>query len=175
MNLVKGQMSDISNKKIAVYAGSFDPPTKGHLWIIEKSSEIFDEVIVAVGTNPSKNYKFSEEERIEMVKKCVEKFPNVKVMPMGKELLVNFCKKVNAKFIVRGIRNESDYEYERTMRYVNEELKKDLVTIFLIPPLELTNISSSFVKSLVGFKNWEKIVKKYLPKEIYKIFIKKWG
>ena len=150
--------------KTAVYAGSFDPVTNGHLWIIEQASKIFDKVIVAIGENAEKEYTFPLEERIEMLHIMTKNILNVEVTHFHNELLVNYAKRVGAQFIVRGIRNYSDYEYEKNMRYINSDLSQDINIVFLIPPRNYAEVSSSLVKGLVGSIGWEEIAKQYLPK-----------
>ena len=149
--------------KTAVYAGSFDPVTNGHLWIIEQASKIFDKVIVAIGENPEKKYTFSLEDRTEMLHIMTKNILNVEITYFHNELLVNYAKRVGAQFIVRGIRNYSDYEYEKNMRYINSDLSQDVNIVFLIPPRNYAEVSSSLVKGLVGSIGWEEIAKQYLP------------
>ena len=149
--------------KTAVYAGSFDPVTNGHLWIIEQASKIFDKVIIAIGENAEKEYTFTLDERIEMLNIMTKGILNVEVTHFHNELLVNYSKRIGAQFIVRGIRNYSDYEYEKNMRYINSDLSQDINIIFLIPPRNFAEVSSSLVKGLIGSRGWEEIAKQYLP------------
>lgn len=149
--------------KTAVYAGSFDPVTNGHLWIIEEASKIFDKLIVAIGENADKTYTFTLDERIAMLNKVTEKFTNVKVTSFTNEFLVNYATQVKAKFIIRGIRNYTDYDYERSVRHLNSDLSQDITTIFLMPPRNFAEVSSSMVKGLAGSKGWEIVAKRYLP------------
>ncbi|MGC9142396.1 MAG: pantetheine-phosphate adenylyltransferase [Candidatus Micrarchaeia archaeon] len=153
------------NRKITkcVYAGSFDPPTNGHLWMIEKGSQLFDRLIVAIGINSEKSYTFSVEERIEMLKEITKDISNVEITHFEDKFLVKYAKEIGAEFILRGIRDTKDYEYEKSMRSINEDIDKDITTIFLMPPEKLSKVSSSLVKGLVGSKGWEKIVAKYVP------------
>jgi len=159
--------------KKGVYAGSFDPPTNGHLWMIEQGARLFDEIIVAIGINPDKKYTFSLYERVEMLRNITEKCRNITVDSFENQFLVNYAESVQAAYILRGIRSESDYEYERAMRNINGDLNPNIVTIFLMPPREIAEISSSFVEGLVGPDGWEKIVKKYVPKPVYEKFLDK--
>jgi pantetheine-phosphate adenylyltransferase len=156
-------MTTCDNIKTAVYAGSFDPVTNGHLWIIEQASKIFDRVIIAIGENAEKKYTFSLEDRIEMLNIMTKNITNVEVTHFHNELLVNYTKRVGAQFIVRGIRNYSDYEYEKNMRYINSDLSQDINIVFLIPPRNFAEVSSSLVKGLIGNVGWEEIAKQYLP------------
>ena len=158
-------------KRKAVYAGSFDPITNGHLYMIREGARLFDELIVAIGINPNKRYTFSLEERLDFLRKCTRKIPTVTLDHFSNMFLVDYARKVRADYILRGIRNPNDYEYERGMRYVNADLNPKVVTIFLIPPREICEVSSSFVKGLVGPNGWEKVVEDYLPAPIYQHFL----
>lgn len=157
----------------AIYAGSFDPITNGHLWVIEKSAAIFDELIVAVGDNPGKNYSFSLEERVELLKSTLKKYPNIKIDHFSGEFLVNYALAENAGFIVRGIRNAQDYEFEKTIRYVNSDVCDSIETVFLIPPRDYAEVSSSLVKGFVGTNGWQQIITKYVPDVVVSALIKK--
>ncbi len=150
----------------AIYAGSFDPITNGHLWVIDRAAAIFDQLIVAVGDNPDKKYSFSLEERLELLKSTLHKYKNIEIGHFNGEFLVNYAQNANAKFIVRGIRNTQDYEYEKTMRYINSDLCNEIDTIFLMPPRNYAEVSSSLVKGLVGTAGWEKVVKRYVPETV---------
>ena len=157
----------------AVYAGSFDPITLGHLWMIEQGRALFDELVVAIGINPDKRYLFSLEDRLAMLREVTAGFANVKIASYENMFLVHYAEQVGAGFILRGIRNEQDYGYERGMRYVNAELDARVRTVFLIPPRELVEVSSSFVKGLVGPAGWEKILEKYVPPAVFRRFIER--
>jgi pantetheine-phosphate adenylyltransferase len=157
----------------AVYAGSFDPPTLGHLWMIEHGRALFDELVVAIGINPDKKYRFSLDERLSMLREVTAAFPNVTVASYENLFLVHYAEQVGAQFILRGIRNEQDYQYERGMRYVNAELDARVRSVFLIPPRELVEVSSSFVKGLVGPAGWERVLEKYVPPAVYRRFVER--
>lgn len=129
----------------AIYPGSFDPVTLGHLDIIKRSAKIFDEVIVGVLNNNSKTPLFSVENRVKMLKEVVKDIPNVKVMSF-EGLLVDFAKKVDGQIIVRGLRAVTDFEYELQMSQTNMVLDKDIDTIFFTTSLEYAYLSSSTVK-----------------------------
>jgi len=158
--------------KKGVYAGSFDPPTNGHLWMIEQGAKIFDLLVVAIGVNPDKKYTFSLDTRVEMLRNVTKPYRNISVDTFENKFLVNYAKSVEAYYILRGIRSEGDYEYERAMRYINSDLNPNILTVFLIPPREIAEISSSFVKDLVGPEGWEKIIRKYVPKPVYEKILK---
>ena len=159
----------------AVYAGSFDPITNGHLWMVEHGSRVFDELVVAIGVNPDKKYLFSFDERMQMLRDAVRPFGNVRVASFEHLFLVHYAKQVGAQFILRGIRNEADYGYERGMRYINAEFDSGVLTVFLMPPREYAEISSSFVKGLVGPDGWQTVVGKYVPEGVYGKFIERFG
>lgn len=155
-----------------VYAGSFDPITNGHLWIIEQGIKLFDELILAIGVNPEKTYTFSLKERIQMLEETTKRQKNIKIGTFESQYLVNYARSMGAQYILRGIRSESDYEYERDMRNINSDLAPEIVPVFLMPPREITEISSSLVKGLVGPEGWQEVVKRYVPKPVYKRFLK---
>ena len=134
----------------AIYPGTFDPITNGHMDIIQRASIMFDEIVVAVADNPAKRPMFSLDKRIAMVNKSTKCFLNVKVIGFN-SLLVDLSDKLDANIVVRGIRAVSDFEYELQMGYANSSLKKELETIFLMPSLEYAFISSSIVRSLLPF------------------------
>ena len=136
--------------KRAIYPGTFDPITNGHVDIITRASTMFDEIVVAVADNPKKRPMFTIEERIEMAKKSTRFIKNVKVIGFS-SLLVDLSDEIEANIVVRGIRAVSDFEYEFQMGYANSSLKKELETIFLMPSLEYAFISSSIVRSLLPF------------------------
>jgi len=159
----------------AVYAGSFDPITNGHLWMIKGGTRLFDRLVVAIGVNPDKKYTFSLDERIEMLKHTTRDISNVKVDSSENKYLVNYAESIGAEYILRGIRSAKDYEYERDMRNVNGDLIPGITTVFLIPPREFSEISSSFVKGLIGPEGWEEIIKRYVPESVYKILLEKYG
>lgn len=134
----------------AIYPGTFDPITNGHVDIITRASTMFDEIIVAVADNPKKNPMFTIKERIEMAKKPTQSLGNVKIIGFS-SLLVDLSDKLDANIVIRGIRAVSDFEYEFQMGYANSSLKRELETIFLMPSLEYAFISSSIVRSLLPF------------------------
>ena len=162
--------------KTAVYAGSFDPLTKGHLWMIEEGAKLFDGLVVAIGVNPDKKYSFSLDERLEMLRKSTRAFSNVKVASFENEYLVNYADSIGAQYMLRGIRSEADFYYERRMRNINADFKPNIATPFLMPPRELAEVSSSFVKGLVGPNGWENFIEEYVPRNVYnKVLIKNKG
>ena len=154
-------------KQLGIYAGSFDPPTVGHLWMIEQGAELFGSLVVALGLNPAKRCLFGGEERLEMLRQSTAHLPNVEIHSFTNQFLINFAESVGARFILRGIRNESDYEQERTMRNVNGDLDPRVTTVFLMPPRAIAEVSSSLVKSLVGPERWEDVVKGYVSPAVF--------
>jgi len=150
--------------RVAVYAGTFDPITLGHLWIIEKGSRLFDRLVVSVGTNPEKTCYFSLEDRMKMIQLSIAGIKNAVVENYTNKFLIKHAESIGATFILRGIRSTSDYEYEKTLSYVNRDLNSDIVTVFLLPPRELIEVSSSIVKGLIGPEGWQDVVKNYVPK-----------
>ncbi|MBE7028961.1 MAG: pantetheine-phosphate adenylyltransferase [Ruminococcaceae bacterium] len=132
---------------IAIYPGSFDPVTNGHLDIIERTAEIFDKVIVAILVNSNKTPTFSIEEKIEMLKKSTAHIKNVEI-EFFDGLLVNFVKKKGAKVIVKGLRAISDFEYEFQMAMLNKSVAPDIETLFMMTSNKYSYLSSSIVKEL---------------------------
>ena len=151
----------------AVYAGSFDPPTLGHLWMIQEAQSLFDELIVAIGTNPEKCNTYTIEERRAMLDAITHPFPNVRISVFENRFLVDYAREANANFIVRGIRSAADYEYERSMRYINSDIAPEISTVFLMPPREIAEVSSTMVKGLVGPQGWRDMIGRYLPEPVY--------
>ena len=155
-------------KRLGVYAGSFDPLTVGHLWMIEQGVLLFDCLVVAIGTNLEKRYTFTLDERMAMLHDSLKSFRNVSLVSFSDRYLIDFAQSLGATHVLRGIRSESDYEYERTMRYINGDLDGHICTVFLMPPRDIAEVSSSMVKNLVGPKGWRKVVRKYVPDAVYK-------
>ena len=135
-------------QKIAVFAGSFDPFTLGHLDIVRRAASLFDELWVLLAVNASKKYYFDEATRAEMVRKAVADIPNVKV-DVYDGLTVDFAKRVGAKFLVRGIRGAADVEYEQTVAWNNKVLCPEIETVFLSSASEHLAVSSSVVRELL--------------------------
>lgn len=156
------------NRRKCVYAGSFDPLTNGHLWMIREGARLFDSLVVAIGVHPAKKYNFTVEERLDMLKASLSGISNVEISSFAAHFLADYARQISAGYILRGIRGESDYEYERGMRYINQDLNPDLATIFLIPPREMVEVSSSMVKGLVGPAGWEAVVANYVPAQVYR-------
>ena len=136
--------------KIAIYAGSFDPITKGHEDLIGRALQFVDRLVVAIATNVHKQPLFSLEERLEMIRAATASEPRVEVRHF-EGLLVDFARKVDASLIIRGLRAVSDFEYEFQMALMNRHLSPRLETVFMVPSLETTYISSSLVREVARF------------------------
>ena len=134
--------------KIAVFPGSFDPITIGHVHLIERALPIFDEIIVAIGINPQKKYLFSLEQRIEWLEAVFADQPQVSVGHF-ENLTAHYCEKIGANYLLRGLRNASDFDYEKTISQLNHIVGHGLETIFLISPPELSHISSTIVREII--------------------------
>ena len=133
--------------KIAIYPGSFDPVTNGHLDIIERTAKIFDKVVVAILVNSSKVPTFSTEEKVDMLKKATAHIDNVEI-EFFDGLLVNYAKKKGARVIVKGLRAISDFEYEFQMAMVNKSVEPEIETLFMMTSNKYSYLSSSIVKEL---------------------------
>lgn len=136
---------------IAIYPGSFDPVTNGHLDIIDRCSKKFDKLIVAILENDSKKSMFSVKEREELLKKTLDKYDNIEITTFS-GLLVEYVKQRNIDIIIRGLRAVSDYEYEMQMALINKSLYEDVETVFLISSTQYSFLSSSIVKEVARFK-----------------------
>ncbi len=148
----------------AIYPGTFDPVTNGHIDIIKRACKIFDKIIVAVSDNKDKNTMFSLEKRVELMKLATQNLDKVEVESFN-SLLVDFAKQKECQVIIRGLRAVSDFEYELQMGYANKSLDSEIDTIYLMPNLENAFISSSVVRSILKYKG---DVSHLVPKEILK-------
>ncbi len=160
----------------AMIGASFDPITDGHMWLIQQVVKRH-ELHVAIATNPAKKYTFSEKKREEMLSAALEEVlktraANVRIHLITNEYLARFAKAKGVQLLYRGIRNEDDFAYERSMRHINAGLEPDVDTHFLIPPQELEYLSSSFVKGMCGPNGWEKEVVKLVPTVVYHELLK---
>lgn len=131
----------------AVFPGSFDPITLGHYDIIKRSLPLFDEIIVAIGVNADKKYMFPLEERQRFIEQAFADEPSVKVVTYS-GLTIDFCKEVKAKFILRGLRNPADFEFEKAIAHTNRKLSK-IETVFLLTAANTSYISSSIVRDVI--------------------------
>ena len=135
---------------IAIYPGSFDPPTAGHLNIVERGLSIFKKIIIAVAKNTSKDSLFSPEERVRLLKEILRKNKNVEVTYFH-GLLVEYAKKKKAKVILRGLRTVADYEYELQMAFSNKSLYPEIETVFLMTENRYSHLSSTLIKEIAHF------------------------
>jgi len=134
--------------KVAIYPGTFDPITNGHFDIILRSAQMFDKVVVAVTENPAKAPLFRVEERVAMIRETIAAIPRVFVEGFD-GLTVDFARRVEARYIVRGLRAVSDFEYELQMGMMNRQLAPDVETVFLVPAAEYSFVSSTLVKDVI--------------------------
>ena len=155
--------------KTAIYPGSFDPLTNGHLDIITRASKMFDTVLVAVLCNSSKNATFSMEERVEFIKRTTKHIPNVKAVAFS-GLLVDFAKQNNCNMIIKGLRAVSDFEYEFQMALANKSQHEELETLFMTTSKEYMFLSSSIVKELARYNGK---LEGLIPEEIEKDVLNK--
>ena len=136
---------------IAVFPGSFDPITIGHVNLIKRAARIFDKVIIAIGVNTSKNKLYPLEIRVKWIHDVFKDMDCVEVKEFY-GLTVDFCKKEGANFIIRGLRNASDFDYEKTIAQLNSELNKDIETVLLISEPKYSHISSTIVREIIRVK-----------------------
>src|SRR5438132_10392897 len=136
--------------------------------MIEQGVDLFDRLVVAVGINSEKRYTFSLADRLSMLSDSLKQFRNLSVTSFSNRYLIDYAQTIGATNILRGIRSESDYEYERTMRNINGDLDSGICTVFLMPPRNIAEVSSSLAKGLVGPKGWTRVVRKYVPEAVYR-------
>ena len=156
--------------KVAIYPGSFDPVTNGHLDIVERGLKLFDKLIVSILYNPKKEYLFSLEERLEMLKDCLKKFKGVEIDSFD-GLLVDYAASRKAHAILRGLRAMSDFEYEFQMALMNRRLNREVQTVFLMTGLRWIFTSSSIIKEAIQFGgNIDGMVPKLVQKKLKRKF-----
>ena len=153
----------------AIYPGSFDPITNGHIDVIKRASRIFDQVTIAVSQNINKKSFLSKKEKIEAINLSLEGLKNVEVIAFD-SLLVEFAKKINAQIILRGLRAVSDFEYEFQLAGMNKHLDKNIETFFLTPSEEFSNISSSLVKEILMLGG---DISSFVPHKVEEILLSK--
>ena len=148
--------------KKAIFPGSFDPITVGHVDIVKRALPLFDELIIAVGVNTQKRYLFSLEQRLEWIRNVFSDFPKIKVESY-EGLTVNYCLEINANYIIRGIRSAADFDYEKTIAHLNTAMAPGLETLLILSRPELSAISSTIVREIIiGGGD----TSKFIPKEI---------
>ena len=138
------------SQRVAIYPGSFDPPTNGHLDIVERSARLFDRVVIGVGRNLAKKTVFDADQRVTLMRDACKRWPNVEVRPFD-GLQVDFAKECGARFIIRGIRALSDFEFEFEMGNMNRRLAPDIEMVYLMTAPEYLFLSASRVKELAAF------------------------
>lgn len=150
--------------KVAIFPGSFDPITLGHVDLIERAIPLFDKIIVAIGQNTQKKYHFDLETRKKWVNSICENYNNVE-LGIYEGLTVNYAEKINAKYLIRGLRNASDFDYEKTISQLNNIIGHGLETVFFIAQPSFSHISSTIVREIIKGKG---NVKEFVPASIYK-------
>ncbi|MEN8824810.1 MAG: pantetheine-phosphate adenylyltransferase [Wenyingzhuangia sp.] len=149
--------------KKAVFPGSFDPITLGHVDIINRAMPLFDELIISIGINDTKNYRFSLEERVAFIKKTFSHIPNIKIKTYS-GLTTEFCREIKADFILRGLRNPADFEFEKAIAITNRKLT-GIDTVFLLTSADTAFISSSIVRDILKHNG---DVSKFVPVAVNK-------
>ena len=155
----------------AIYPGSFDPVTFGHIDMIERSAKIVDELVVAILNNSAKNPLFSVEERVSMLKEITNHVPNVKIQFFD-GLLIDYAKKIEATIIIRGLRAVTDFEYELQIAQTNRIVSSEIDTIFLTTSLEYAYLSSSTVREFASFNG---DISQCVPEFVAKLIYEKYG
>jgi pantetheine-phosphate adenylyltransferase len=139
------------SERIAIFPGSFDPITKGHEDVVRRAAPLFTRLIVAVGDNMNKNYMFSQEQRLEWIRQTFQAFSNVEVMTYG-GLTIDFCREQGAEYLIRGLRNPADFEFEKAVAQANRQMEPSLETVFFLTSSTLSYISSSIVRDVIRNK-----------------------
>lgn len=158
--------------RTAIYAGTFDPITNGHLDILHRAKRIFDQVIIAVAPSPGKAPMFSVEERVELIRECVEGTPDIAVETFD-GLLVDYARQRGAGALVRGLRAISDFEYEFQMTQMNRELDPEMETLFFMPNSDYYFTSSTIVKQVARFD--PERIDRYIPLNVAAALKKRFG
>jgi len=138
-------------KRIAVFPGSFDPITKGHESVVRRAMPLFDSIIVALGLNSEKQHMFSLEQRMEWIKMTFSDCENISVMNYS-GLTVDFCKQVDASYILRGLRTSADFEFESSIGHVNHQMVPGIETVFFLAEPEFMSLNSSIVREIIRYK-----------------------
>ncbi|MFN8152999.1 MAG: pantetheine-phosphate adenylyltransferase [Bacteroidia bacterium] len=134
--------------RIALFPGSFDPITIGHVDVITRSLDLFDKIIIGVGNNTSKNYMFPLQDRVQWIKDSFSDFPQVEVHSYN-GLTVEFCKKVHARFILRGLRTSADFEFEKAIAQMNHYMERGIETVFILSSPQYAPVSSTIVRDII--------------------------
>jgi pantetheine-phosphate adenylyltransferase len=157
--------------RTAVFTGTFDPITLGHLDIIRRGRLLFEHVVVGIGVNPNKLSLFNVEERVEMARLVASRFPNVSVEAF-EGLTVHYVRRIGARVILRGLRTLSDMEYEFGMTLTNQRLDPSIETVFLMADAEYQHVSSSLIKQVVRYGGTEAL-KRFVPEELIAVIVSK--
>ncbi len=159
----------MSTQRIGIYAGSFDPPTNGHLWMIRRGVELFDVLVVALAVNPDKVPFLSTRERRAALEEMVSDLgARVRVAVVNHGFLVDFAREAGATHLLRGLRGSADFEYEKVMARMNSRMEPGIDTIFMVAPGELEEISSSLVRGFVNTPGWERWVATCVPPPVFR-------
>ena len=158
----------MKKERVAVYPGTFDPVTNGHIDIIQRAIKLFDKIIVAVALNPRKNPMFPSEQRVDFIHQGLKGLKNVEVLPFS-NLLIEFAQSKKASVIIKGLRAVSDFEYELQMGLMNRNLDEKMETLFMIPSQEFSFLSSNFVKEIARHGG---DVHKLVPRSVAKKLIR---
>ena len=152
----------MSTKRIAVFAGTFDPITLGHISVVERGLSLFDEIVIGIGHNSNKQGYFPLEQRLKWINAIYKNNPNVKVHTY-EGLTIDFCKSVNAGFILRGLRDGKDFEYERSLGMMNHAIAKDIETVYLVTEPQYSAINSIIIRDILKHGG---DASQFLPKEV---------
>lgn len=155
--------------RVAVYSGSFDPITNGHMDILERGSHLFDKIYVCISSSREKKYLFDLPERQQLCSDALKSFSNIEVVSHS-GLLVEFVKKVKAKYILRGLRSNQDFEYEKAMAVMNHKLYSDVETVLLMAGSEWSSLSSSLIKEVASHGG---DISSFVPKAVFQALQKK--
>jgi pantetheine-phosphate adenylyltransferase len=145
-------------KRIGVFPGTFDPFTLGHKSVVEKAFDLFDEIHIVIGVNPDKKCMFSPEVRAEIIKETFPFNDNIKIV-FWPGLMIDYCKKVGAKYMIRGIRTGMDFDYENNIKYAEKKINPEIETLYFITDPEYAGVSSSVVRELIKNDHYEDIFK----------------
>lgn len=156
-------------QKRAIYPGTFDPITNGHLDIVTRASKMFDTLILAIANSPHKKTMFTLEERVRLAQGVIAHLPNVEVVGFG-DLMANFAKTQQANILVRGLRTAADFEYEMQLAHMNRHLMPELESVFLMPSKEWSFVSSSLVKEVARHSG---DVAHFLPEQVHQALLEK--
>lgn len=160
------------NERLALFPGSFDPFTNGHLSIVHRAAKLFDQVIIGVLFNTSKAMFLTPEERISLIQQSTANISNVLVVSSESGLTIDIAKEMGASFLIRGIRNSTDYEYERSIAYMNQQLDSNIESVFFMADNEYCNVSSSMIKEIAKFGG---DVSRFIPPSVNDMIKKKYS